>query len=224
MMFGEDLLAEQVKKKKRRVLVILVMLLLLGLGGVMVFPSVDLSLLSSTASPEAVVAVPTHTATPPRPTAGPAGTATSIPVPSVEATVAGSLDVLPGRTATAAVARLTPTVTEEMPDGYGGGALETPPSATSASPEATPGRTATDTAAQLTLTPADVTPLATTAPTDASTATATPCPSGPSELPAAGAARGWVTSGLALGLVTISLGALMLAAGYALRHARPTRR
>jgi hypothetical protein len=224
MMFGEDLLTEQVKKKKRRVLVILVMLLLLGLGGVMVFPPAELTLLSSTASPEAAVAVPTHTATPPRPTPVPAGAASSIPAPSVEATVVGSLDILPGRTATAAAARLTPTVTEGMPGGYGGGASETPPSATSASPEATPGRTATTAAPQLTLTPADVTPLATIAPTDASTATATPCLSGPSELPAAGAAEGWVTSGLALGLVAISLGALMLAAGYALRHARPTRR
>jgi hypothetical protein len=224
MMFGEDLLAEQVKKKKRRVLVILVMFLLLGLGGVMVFPPAELALLSSTASPEAAAAVPTRTATPPRPTAGPAGTATSMPAPSVEATVAGSMDVPPGRTATAAAARLTPTVTEGMPDGYGGGALETPPSATSVSPEATPGRTATDTAAQLTLTPADVTPLATVASTDASAAVATPRPSGPSELPAAGAAAGWVTSGLTLGLVATALGALMLAAGYALLHARPTRR
>jgi len=223
-MFGEDLLAEQVKKKKRRVLVILVMLLLLGLGGVMVFPLAELSLLSSTASPEAAVTVPTHTAMPPRPTPEPAGTASSIPAPSVEATIAGSMDVPPGRTATAAAARLTPTVTEGMPGGYGGGASETPPSVTSASPEATPGRMATTTAAQLTLIPADVTPLATIAPTDASTATAAPSLSEPNELPAAGAAKGWVTSGLALGLVSIALGALMLAAGYALRHARPTRR
>ena len=224
MMFGEDLLAEQVKKKKRRVLVILVMLLLLGLGGVMVFPPAELSLLSSTASPEAAVTVPTHTATPPRPTPEPTGIASSIPAPSVEATIAGSMDVPPGRTATAAAARLTPAVTEGMPGGYGGGALETPSSATSVSPEATPGRTATAAAAQLTLTPADVTPLATFTPTDASTATTTPSPSEPNELPAAGAANGRVTSGLALGLVAIVLGALMLAAGYTLRHARPTRR
>jgi hypothetical protein len=49
------------------------------------------------------------------------GTATGVPTPSVEATTASLPEATPQQTATAAMAQLTPDVTQETPGGFGGG-------------------------------------------------------------------------------------------------------
>jgi len=129
-MFEEDLLDEEVKKKKRRVLVLLFILLLLGT--MVLFPLAELFPPFSTAVSEAVVGTPAYTDTAPRPTLVPAaGTATGVPTPSVEATTTTPPGATPQWTATAAVACVTPIVTEEAPGGAGGGMPGFSPTATS---------------------------------------------------------------------------------------------
>ena len=112
---------EEIKKKKRRVIVLLFMLLLLGM--VVAFPLAKLSPPAAMPVSEAVVETPAHTATVTRPTPAPVGTATSVPAPEIKATVTSPLEATPSpqATATAAVVRLTPAVTEETTGGFGGG-------------------------------------------------------------------------------------------------------
>jgi len=125
----------------------------------------------------------------------PAHAVTSVPTPGVAATTTGPPEAMPAPqlTATAAVAGTMPAATEETVGGAGGGTLVTP----------------------------TVLPTATGMPAAASPTLEMPTPTGPSQLPAAGADAGQGLNWPALGLVAALLGTLMLGAGYALRNTRP---
>jgi len=118
-MFEEGWLDEEIKKKKRRILVGLFILLLLGT--IVSFPLAELFPPSPAAGSEAMVETLAHVATAARPTPVPATRATGVPTSKVRATTTSLPEVTPQPTATAAVARVTPAVTEETPGGAGGG-------------------------------------------------------------------------------------------------------
>jgi hypothetical protein len=192
-MFEQDRLDEEVKKKKRRVLAVLLVLLL---GTAAASSSVIEQTASSAAVPRATDA-PVHTPAP-----------TRVLLPTEEPTATSAPTSTPRPTATATHISIPPTATEEF-GGAGGGELDasvTPtveptgavapteePTATSA-PTATPQPTATD-----------APPLP------------TPTPEEPGRLPVTGVGVGG-SGRLMLGLASIWLGVLLLAAGFALRE------
>jgi cytoskeletal protein RodZ len=201
----DAVLDEEVKKKKRRVLIVL-LVLLLGTAGAL--PFVEVTGTPSAAAPESTPEPPTHTAEP-----------TNTPqLPTYESTREAVETTAPTATsqptAPPTPIPVPPTATEELPGGAGGGEPE-------ASPTPTDVPTSEPTVTEESLDGAGVGEMeASSTPTGVPTDTPVPpmpTPEAPEELPVTGAGV-CRSRRLALGLTAFSVGALMLAVGFALRR------